>query len=257
MTRIICDTMIWYELSKNKLQIPDPKHYTLVCTYLSLMEIAFTSNSFNNLSEVQNVIKTILNSNSEILLQSPYDYARTVIDVELNPEIEIEEDLVLGFLRVLLNHPKSGLLNNKFKEQLTHISSIRKVNSTDRASYLNNLYKDIKEIRHIIKKYHTIEMDKKHIRGWFLLNLNQYYGQEYSEEQINWEHFEFYEKIGGQYIRNMYLTKMKADRNDENDLKNMIYVQPTDKYWTLEKRWLSLAKEIKLERFLYDQTSSE
>ncbi|MBL0281926.1 MAG: hypothetical protein IPQ11_16530 [Bacteroidetes bacterium] len=51
----------------------------------------------------------------------------------------------------------------------------------------------------------------------------------------------------------MYLTRMKADRNDENDLQNMIYVQPGDLYWTLEKRWLSIIREIKLDKYLYQE----
>ena len=46
---------------------------------------------------------------------------------------------------------------------------------------------------------------------------------------------------------------MKADINDKNDLKNIIYVQPTYLYWTLEKRWLTIAKEIRLEKYLYLQ----
>lgn len=71
--------------------------------------------------------------------------------------------------------------------------------------------------------------------------------------QVNWEKFELHEKVGARYMRNMYLTRMKADRNDENDLQNMIYVQPGDLYWTLEKRWLSIIREIKLDKYLYQE----
>lgn len=45
--------------------------------------------------------------------------------------------------------------------------------------------------------------------------------------------------------------QFKTNPSDENDFKNMIYVQPTDLDWTLEKRWLAIAKEIKLEKYLY------
>jgi hypothetical protein len=47
---------------------------------------------------------------------------------------------------------------------------------------------------------------------------------------------------------------MKVDINDDNDLKNMIYVQPTNLYWTLEKRWLTIVKEAKFEKYLYHST---
>lgn len=68
MTRIICDTMIWYELSKNRLEIPNPEEYTLVCTYLSLTELAFTPNNFKNLGEVQKAIRKILSVEPELIL---------------------------------------------------------------------------------------------------------------------------------------------------------------------------------------------
>ncbi len=72
MTRIICDTMVWYELAKGRLVIPDPQKYQLVCTHLSLMEIACSSNNFNKLQEVQAVISKILNIEPEIIPQQPY-----------------------------------------------------------------------------------------------------------------------------------------------------------------------------------------
>jgi hypothetical protein len=256
MTRIICDTMIWYNLSKNKLQVPDPKQYKLVCTYLSLMELAFTPNSFNNLDEIQETIKCIIELKPELIMHDPTSYAKAIIDPDFNYEYEKEEDIVTGFLKVLLNHPKEGLLKNEFKVQLANISSTRKEKGSEWADFLNDCYKGSKEISYILKKYSTDADDRKKIRKWFVLQLNQTSKINYSLEQIRWEHFEFYEKVGARYMRNMYLTKMKADRNDENDLKNMFYVQPTDKYWTLEKRWLQMVKEIKFDRYLYVQPST-
>lgn len=131
MTRIICDTMIWYNLSNGKLKNPDPNRYTLVCTYLSLMELAFSPNNFKKLNEVQDTVKMILSLEPEFILTYPFGHARTLIDKNFKPEFNIEEDLVFGFLRVLLNHPKEGLLENKFKEQLSDITATRKENSND------------------------------------------------------------------------------------------------------------------------------
>lgn len=250
MTRIICDTMIWYELSKNNLQIPDPEKYTLVCTYLSLMELAFTPNNFSKLGEVQDAVKKILSIEPELIMHYPIVHARTLIDKDFKPEYIIEEDLVMAFLRVLLNHPKDGLINNKFKSQLAEVSSIRKENSTDWANFLNEL-KPSKEVVVAFKKHHENESDKEYVRNYFLLQLNQLSDKVYSKNSINWGYFELYENVGARYKRSMLLSKMKADRNDENDLKNMIYVQPSDKYWTIETRWNSIIKEINFDRYLY------
>lgn len=251
MTRIVCDTMIWYNLSKGSLKVPDPEKYTLVCTYLTLMELAFTLNNFKKLSEVQATIRQILKSEPELILTYPFDHARTLIDKSYNHSFNIEEDLVFAFLRVLSNHPKDGLVDNSFKEQLADITKKRKENSSDWADFLNELNKPSKEISWVFKKYSSEKWDKSKFQGWFLLQINQLSDKTYSAETINWCNFEFYESMYRRYHRNLLVSKMKADINDDNDLKNLIYVQPDTLYWTLEKRWLTIAKEAKIDKYLY------
>lgn len=254
MERIICDTMIWYELSKNKLQVPDPEKYKLVCTYLSLTELAFTPNNFHKHKEVQDVIRKIIALEPDLILHYPLEHALAIIDSSHVPHYEIEEDLVMAFLRGILHQPQDSFPDNKFKSYLANISSRRKENSKDWVNFINKVNDPLKEVSSIVKKYHTKDSQQEFFRRGFLFDLNDIFEKSYTEESIDWKQFEFYEKVGQQYERKMIVSKMKADLNDENDLKNMLYVRPTDKYWTLEKRWLSIIKEIKLERYLYVQS---
>lgn len=251
MTRIVCDTMIWYYLSKGEVKIPDPKKYILVCTYLTLTELAFTPNNFKKLEQVQDAVRQILNSEPKLKLLHPFDHARTLVDKNLQPEFDIESDLVFGFLRVLINHSKDGLINNKFKDQLLDISTKRKENGGDWATFLNNLNEPSKEISRVLKKYHSEEWQTLKFKEWFVFQLNQLNDTFYTSDIINWNDFEFYEGVYKRYHRNLLISKMKADINDDNDLKNMIYVQPTNLYWTSEKRWKTIAKEANLEKYLY------
>lgn len=251
MTRIICDTMIWYNLSKGHLKVPDPEKYTLVCTYLTLMELAFTPNNFRKLTEVQDAINQILHSEPEFILQVPFDHARFLINTGIKPEFNIEEDLVFGFLRILLNQPKEGLINNDFKLQLSDITAKRTLNSNNWSDFQNKLNEPSKKMGRVLKKYYSEEWEQTRFQGWFILQLNQLSDTSYSAEQIDWRNYELYEKVYKRYQRNLKISKMKVDSNDGNDLKNMIYVQPADLYWTLEKRWLTIAKEIKLEKYFY------
>lgn len=251
MTRIICDTMIWYYLSNGKLKIPDREKYTLVCTYLTLTELAFSPNNFKKLNEVQDATKKILDLKPELILLHPFGYARTLIDKNYKPEFNVEEDLVFAFLRVLLSHPKEGLLDNKFKGQLLEVVNKRKENSGDWSDFLNELNQPTKEISWVFKKYRSDEWEKSKFQGWFVLQLNRLCDPIYSTDVIDWNNFELYENVYRRYHRNLLVSKMKADINDNNDLENMIYVQPTDLYWTLEKRWLTIAKEAKVEKYLY------
>ncbi len=153
MTRIVCDTMIWYELSKNNLLIPNPAEYKLVCTYLSLMELAFTPNNFRNLEEVQKVIQKILDCQPEIIVNSPLVHAETLINSDFKEEFNIEQDLIFGFLKVLLNQPKQGVSDGSFLEQLTAIISIRKANNKEWADFINTLHTPTKLLK---RRYKSI-----------------------------------------------------------------------------------------------------
>lgn len=245
--------MIWYGLSKGDLKLPDPKKYTLVCTYLTLMELAFSQNNFKKLVEVQAAIGQIFKGSvePELILLYPYDHANSLLDQNFKREFDVEEDLIFGFLRCILNQPLNDLVDNDFKKQLANISDKRMQNNAVWASFLNNLEELSNDIPSRIKKRLKEEWTKTNFRKWFVLQLNYLSEIHYSPDKIDWNNFEFYEQMYSRYKRKLFITKMKTDMNDENDLKNMIYVQPGDLYWTLENRWLNIAKEIKMDNYLY------
>ncbi|MCH6198806.1 hypothetical protein MMU07_04410 [Aquiflexum sp. LQ15W] len=251
MKRIICDTMIWYNLAENKIPMPDPNKYTLVCTYLTLMELAFSPNNFFKLTEVQNAIKSIIKLKPHFEISYPKQYALDLISGNLDSYFSPEEDLTLGFLKILVNHPEEFLSENDFKISLEEISSQRRKNYSDWAEFLNELYDLDKKIKWALKKHLKNDFFISQFKEIFVLNLNERENGLFLSDQIDWSIFEFYIGIGGKYLRTVQLSRMKVDPNDENDLLNMIYVQPDDLYWTLEKKWLSIAKEAKLENYLY------
>jgi hypothetical protein len=245
--------MIWYELSKNRIRVPNRDRYTLICTHLSLTELALTGNLFGNLEEVQKAVRAILSVECDFNMHYPLDHARKLIDKDFVFKYNIEEDLVMAFIRAILNQPKEGLIENSLKQHLLKISARRQENSNDWSDFINKLNQPMKDISYILKRYREENSYQENFKKTFLFHLNQLSEKEYTDNLIDWSLFELYEKVGARYHRNMLLSKMKADRNDESDLKNMIYVQPGDKYWTLEKRWLSIIKEVSLEQYLYIQ----
>jgi hypothetical protein len=249
--------MIWYNLSNGSLKIPDPKKYKLVCTYLSLTELAFTPNNYNKLNEVQDAIRFILNLEPELILTFPFDYARTLIEKNYKISFNIEEDIVFAFLLTIINHPKEGLIENEFKEQLLDITIKRKENGNEWSSFLNNLKEPTKEISGLLKRNISTEWERQKFKEWFIIQVNYLNNSTYSADTINWKNFELYENVFSRYHRNLLVSKMKAETNDDNDLKNMIYVQPTSLYWTLEKRWLTIAKEAKVEKYLFQTYQNE
>ncbi len=229
MTRIICDTMIWYGLASGKLQVPDTKKYQLVCTHLSLTEIAFSSNNFHKLEEVRSVIGKLMSIGPEFITQQPLDYARSRVDSDHTFEYNIEEDLVMAFLRGVYRQSKRVLADGSFKNHLIDIAARRKENSTDWADFQNKLYKLSGISKSILKKYQDNEMLLQESRKWLLFQLSHLDDKE-MDSSTDLSDFELYINVYARYIRNLEISNLRADRNDENDLKNMLYVHPTDKY---------------------------
>jgi hypothetical protein len=251
MKDIICDTMIWYELGKGKLEIPDKNKFNLVCTYLSLTELAFSKNVFSKLELVQNALLKIVELQPTIINLHPYDYARSLIDKTYSPELEFENEITLKSLQNILNYSKNNLANNQFATIHREIIDRRETNHSKWSEYINNLNNHDNQFRRIMKRHPNEELFKTMFQDWFILQLNQSSEVKYSFDLINWTYFEFYEAMFKSYNRNLFLTKMKSDKNDEKDLNNMIYVQPNSLYWTLEKRLIKIAKEAKAESYLY------
>ena len=249
--------MIWYDLSKGRIPIPDPDKYSLICTHLSLTEIAFSPNNFHKLEDVQNTIKSVLHVNPYFIKLSPTEHARTIIDPEYDPQYDRDEDLMLAFLRILPNHPKEGLLNNDFKKQLAKISAIRKHNFNEQAEFLNKLYDAPIELKRVLKRYSKNRSYFEDSKRLLLHELNQFYEANYDLENVDWYQFEFYLAVHGHFMRTMDFSRMKADGNDHNDLRNMLYVQPENLYWTKERRWLTLAKEAGMSQYLYEPEPEE
>ena len=62
---------------------------------------------------------------------------------------------------------------------------------------------------------------------------------------------ELFFKVLDYYFKCLEVGQYKWQRNDLFDLFNMAYVRRGDKYWTHEKKWLTLIKEAGCEQYLY------
>ena len=50
----------------------------------------------------------------------------------------------------------------------------------------------------------------------------------------------------------MINTLPENESNDYMDIFNLAYVRKGDKYWTHEKKWIALIKEVGCERYLFN-----
>lgn len=55
------------------------------------------------------------------------------------------------------------------------------------------------------------------------------------------------------FFKTLETSGMKVQANDWYDFAILAYIQPGDKYWTREKRWINLIKDAGCEEYLYDE----
>lgn len=254
MTRIICDTMIWYGLADGTLKLPDESKYKLVCTYLSFTELTLSPNNFKQLSQVKRIMNKIFEIKPEFITETPMEFASNKVENKLPVEFDVEDDFIFMYSKQLFHYDEENLKDDVLKEHLEFIVRRRKENFEDHSEFLNDFYKK-DGLKVLFKKYLSIEDEVEMSQKLFANELSNYNEKIYSYKDIKSYLFEFYINIRGRYTRNLMTSGMKSNSNDHNDLINMIYVQPKDKYWTLEKRWLSIAKETNMNKYLFTQSA--
>lgn len=258
MQEIICDTMIWYGLANKSLQHPDPKKYKLVCTYVTFVELALTPNILRKLPDVQNALKAIFDNQPKLILEFPIAHYRRALKKEIQQPFKPDEDLIFGFIRIIYNSKNIEQLKNSpnFKDLLWAITA-RRLGKDDYSIFKNNLKSILQDAKTAYKKYYDKDLNKEEFRKNFLYELNETQLIKIPATEVDWALIEFYEKVRMNYMRKYRVSFQKHKANDKPDLDNMLYVRPGQKYWTLEKTWLNIFKEEKLEEYVYQNKGIE
>ncbi len=258
MQEIICDTMIWYGLANKSLQRPDPKKFKLVCTYLTFLELALTSNILKSFSEVQSAIQAIIDNEPKLILQFPIENYRSQLFKETIKPFKPEDDLIFGFITMVFNSENLEHLKSSpnFKDLLWAIEA-RRLGKADYSIFKNNLKSILQDAKMAYKKYYDKDLNREEFRKNFLYELNETQLIKIPATEVDWALIEFYEKVRMNYMRKYRVSFQKHKANDKPDLDNMLYVRPGQKYWTLEKTWLNIFKEEKLEEYVYQNKGIE
>lgn len=253
MQKVICDTMIWYEIGRGTIDVPNRDIYKLVCTYASMNELALSPNATNNLSDVKNAIGAIFKSKPEIIVKSPIEHFIKSIGHNLpyDEEFRPENDAVMIFLRQLSKQTNASFKKGSFRNWFDRVNKIRRANLQSNADFLNELYDHDNELRRIFKKHH--DFNNNDVRTLMLNDLKHNYEIDLDVSEVDWSLIELYEKTYSQYLKRLIISRQKASANDSMDLANLLYVQPGILYWTKEKRWISMIQDAKMDKYLFKE----
>ncbi len=253
--RVICDTVIWYEIAKGKIDISNYNNYYFTATGVNIFELSKTSNLINNFNLYKNTLQALANFHDEIIEYYPLEFIlvySSKINFKYDRQSLLETLVEFSFL-LSCDFKESDVVDNR-KEKF--IQTVKELNKpidkfiNDLNDYFSvakeNLKKSKKDIR---------ELNKHKTKDIFINFMSLWFGDKVkmTKSDFNWTNIELISIVLREFfLENLLQRNKKIEYNDLFDLLNLAYVRKGDKYWTKEKRWSRLIKlDEKVEHYLF------
>ena len=245
--RVICDTMIWYDLSNGVIDKNKYSCERFTTTQVNIHEAATSFNLLDKENEVRLAIKEMIAYSKEIIYVNPFEHLLRLTFRDFKSNISNDYGELLIFTqKIAKGHEIEKSKMPSFKIWLQEMEKPLE----DFADFTNQ---ELARIRINIqdKKKHRTEdatgANRQLISSW-VSNLTQ---GKYDLTNFDWSQAELFDRTMTSFFKELELSQMKMQANDVFDLFSLMYVQPGDKYFTKEKRWLNQIKIAGMEKYLF------
>lgn len=246
--KIIADTNIWYEFEYRKELFEKVKNEPISPTYINIHELCKTKNLLDKEELVRNVIRKLFHFKANTIFEPPFIYiAKLHNKVEFDVRKEIS--VLLEFTsKIASDYP---IDSNKLDELRTLLNNVEN-DFLDISEIFNQQVQKVK--KSITNKKLHKSNDTTQLNGRFLNFL-----VETSTNKKNnligfdLDRIELLTKTMDCFFKKLEVSQMKFQLNDWYDLLILSYVQPGDKFWTKEKRWINLINEAGCENYLFKE----
>ncbi len=246
----ICDTNIWYDI--NSFSETERKSNDLILTPLATKELANSPNLLIRIKDVKLACVNIFKYGNDLILKTPLEYLLSLDKQEYDnqtPYINFSKEF-----DVICRLSEGAEVSEDKKEALrVHIGIVRTMLQTG----TSNLQEMLTEVRKNIvnKKKHqeidTIEVTKEVINKVFIETPTE--GKYTLSDSFNWSQIElFFYSLDAYFKKLEVITTMKINNNDWIDLFNLIYVSPSDKYFTKDRGVIAIIKAAKMEKYFVE-----
>lgn len=250
MDEVVCDTMIWYELGRGGIKKDLVEDRTLIFTGLCTYELATTQRMLYGIDAFKAACRAITEYSDKKILQMSYEY---LLDLQYD-NFRLKD--AFQRLEKIAKNPELFVPENRNIEKA--IEAIEKEKSAFEP-YITHLNKSAKEIQSRLgndpalrekhKSIDNIDAIKKMIQqecdSWATSsNINR--------KEVDFNNFELFIKIFDKWFKQLELgEKTIAKINDWFDVHNMVYVNPSMKYYTYDKKWIWMIRDCGLEHYLF------
>ena len=248
--KIIADTNIWYGLGQEPDLLERVQAEPISPTFVNIYELSKSENLIEKEDLSRSAIQKLFKFKSNAIYEPPFIYlAKLDQGYPFDPVSEIGHWLSFAskFAKVHSIEPSKRDL---FKQE---IDDIRK-GLTDFADFFNEEAEKIRE-RVINKKVHK-KIDTYEITvGFINFCLEKCTHGKCSLYGFDINRIELLVKTLDHFFKTLETSKMRVQPNDWYDFTILTFVQPGDKYWTREKRWINLINDAGCSDYLYNEES--
>lgn len=248
--KIVTDTNIWYSLGRDNTLLEKVKDLPITPSFVNLRELTKTGAMVEREESVRAAIQAMLQFRGRFILEPPFIHlARLCKEFTFDGKKACEHEFAIaerfaagGKIASEHMHEFRAILDEKNEvfqgsadwfnaqaEQIRNAKSKRKGETTDTTEYTADF----------INFCVSSSTDRKvNLEGCQLVNFELFL--------VTLDHF----------FNKLETIPMKFKANDWYDFTQLAYVQPGDKFWTLEQRWITMINDAGMGDYLFNPDST-
>lgn len=244
--KIIADTNIWYGLGQDENLYKKVEKLSIFPTFANIHELSKSENLIDKEELSRSSIQMLFKFKQNAIYEPPFIYV-SKLKQKYNYNIESE---IGHWLEFTSKFAKGYSIDpNKREEFKQEIHAGRK-NLEEVAKIFNDEAENIRT-RILDKKAHK-KINTYHITAEFVnFCVEQSTKGTVTLSEFNFDKIELLMKTLDHFFKTLETSYMKVQANDWYDFATLAYVQPGDKYWTREKRWINLITDSGCGDYLY------
>lgn len=244
--KIIADTNIWYYIGKDKELYEKARAEPISPTFVNIYELSKSDNILNNEELSRLAIQKLFAFKTNVIYEPPFIYI-----AKLHNEIEFDvKNEIGGWLKFTENFAKGHSIEpskrDDFKKEIDRIRD--GLNSG--AEFFNEEAEKIRQ-RPKDKKEHKRKDTLQLTYGFINFIVETTTDKKCNLDGFDLNQIELLIRTLDYFFKILETSTMKIKDNDWFDFSILAYVQPGDKYWTCDKKWIRLITDAGCEDYLY------
>lgn len=246
--KIIADTNIWYYLSQEVQLLEKSLQLPIYPTFINIYELSKSHNLIDNEELSRAAIRMLFKFQKNVILESPIIHI-----TKLHQEYDYNPlDDVLDLLQFTERFAKGYRLDRSRINGFKNILDKTKSEFDEAANFMNEEAERIR--KNITDKKKHKKIDTHQVTAGFInFAVEVVTKGSCNLDQFDLNKIELLLSTLDHFFKTLETSKMKFQANDWYDFTILGYVQPGDKYWTREKRWINLITDAGCEEYLFKE----